>query len=109
MTFMEPRSIASSGRRSRKRSSLGGSQLQFLPTKLIPPRSPWLIERPRLLALAPQLPDKRLVVIKAPAGFGKTSLAVNWSEWLRQRKALVAWLSLDADDDNPPRFLFYLA
>jgi len=56
-----------------------------------------------------QLPAKRLAVIKAPAGFGKTSLATVWSERLREGGNAVAWLTIDADDDAPPRFLFYVA
>ena len=86
----------------------GGKQLLFLATKVVPPRSPGLIDRPRLLAMAAQLPAKRLAVIKAPAGFGKTSLALSWSEWLHRRGSSVAWLAIDSDDDEPPRFFFYV-
>ncbi len=85
-----------------------GKQLPFLATKVVPPRCPGLIDRPRLLAMAAQLPAKRLAVIKAPAGFGKTSLASIWSEWLHQRGSSVAWLAIDSDDDEPPRFFFYV-
>ena len=53
----------------------GGGELQFLATKVVPPRGLGLIERPRLFDMISQLPAKRLIVIKAPAGFGKTSLA----------------------------------
>ena len=84
-------------------------QLRFLATKIMPPRCPGLIERPRLLDVASQLPTKRLSVIRAPAGFGKTSLAASWSEWLRGRGNLVAWFAIDSADDDPPRFLFYMA
>jgi ATP/maltotriose-dependent transcriptional regulator MalT len=85
-----------------------GKQLPFLATKVVPPRCPGLIDRPRLLAMAAQLPTKRLAVIKAPAGFGKTSLASSWSEWLQERGNSVAWLAIDPDDDEPPRFFFYV-
>ena len=82
----------------------------LLATKLLPPRLPsGLIERPRLIALAARAEDKRLTVIKAPAGFGKTSLALAWLNQLRASGAHVAWLSLDADDDEPARFLHHLA
>ena len=57
---------------------------------------------------ASQIQAKRLAVIRAPAGFGKTSLAANWSEWLRQHGSLVAWVAIDPDDDEPARFLFYV-
>jgi len=83
-------------------------QLQFLANKVVPPRGPGLIERPRLIAIISQPPAKRLTVIKAPAGFGKTSLAIAWSEWLRQGGNLVAWLAIDPDDDEPPRFFLYV-
>ena len=49
---------------------------EFLATKLVPPRCEGLIPRPRLLDMVSQLSGKRLATIKAPAGFGKTSLAV---------------------------------
>jgi LuxR family maltose regulon positive regulatory protein len=83
-------------------------QLQFLATKVVPPRGPGLIERPRLIAIISQPPAKRLTVIKAPAGFGKTSLATAWLERLRQGGNLVAWLAIDPDDDEPPHFLLYV-
>ena len=83
---------------------------RLLVTKILPPRlTPGLIDRPRLLALINQVQMKRLTVIKAAAGFGKTCLAVAWAERLRQSGNPVAWLSLDDDDDEPTRFLFYVA
>src|SRR5580698_1629827 len=87
---------------------IGGKQVPFLVTKVVSPRCLGLIDRPRLLAVASQLSAKRLAVIKAPAGFGKTSLAARWSEWLRQHRNSVAWLTIDPDDDEPARFLFYM-
>ena len=55
-----------------------GEHPQVIATKLLPPRCVGLIERPRLLDLVPEVQTKRLSVIKAPAGFGKTSLAAEW-------------------------------
>jgi LuxR family transcriptional regulator, maltose regulon positive regulatory protein len=86
-----------------------GKHAPFLATKIVAPRCPGVIDRPRLLAMASQLPAKRLAVIKAPAGFGKTSLAVSWSEWFGQRGGSVAWLTIDPDDNEPSRFFFYVA
>jgi LuxR family transcriptional regulator, maltose regulon positive regulatory protein len=54
-----------------------------------------------------QLSTKRLAVIKAPAGFGKTSLASAWTQVLQTRNA-VAWLTIDRDDDEPTTFVFYV-
>ncbi|MEA3131229.1 MAG: hypothetical protein QOF46_3024, partial [Paraburkholderia sp.] len=82
----------------------------LLTTKVFPPRLPTgLIDRPRLNGLAEQAESKRLTVIKAPAGFGKTSLALTWLARLRAGGAHLAWLSLDTEDDEPARFLHHVA
>ncbi|MFM0221921.1 LuxR C-terminal-related transcriptional regulator [Paraburkholderia dipogonis] len=82
----------------------------FLATKVVPPRLPvGLIVRPQLVGLSERAASKRLTVIRAPAGFGKTSLALIWLDRLRANGARVAWLSLDTEDDEPARFLNYLA
>jgi LuxR family maltose regulon positive regulatory protein len=71
--LIEPHSVgAASESPALKGSMLGGKQLQFLATKVVPPRCPGLIERPRLLDVTSQLSEKRLAVVKGPAGFGKT-------------------------------------
>jgi len=69
-----------------KRLPLGGKQLPFLATQVVPPPSLGLIDHPRLLAMASQLSAKRLAVIKAPPGFGKTSLAANWELRIADRR-----------------------
>lgn len=86
-----------------------GGQLPFLATKILPARFGGLVARPRLLAILPELPAKRLGVIKAPAGFGKSSLAATWVETLEQNGDAVAWLTIDTDDDEATRFLFYVS
>jgi LuxR family maltose regulon positive regulatory protein len=86
-----------------------GGQLPFLATKTVPPRLRGLVARPRLLAILSELPAKRLGVIKAPAGFGKSSLAATWAEKLEQSGNCVGWLTVDSDDDEPTRFLFYVS
>jgi LuxR family maltose regulon positive regulatory protein len=86
-----------------------GKHPQTIATKLLPPRSVGLIERPRLLELVTQVQTKRLCVIKAPAGFGKTSLAVEWAERLARTGNSVAWLSIDANDNQATQFLFYVS
>src|ERR1700692_1244239 len=87
----------------------GKGQLPFLATKIVPARFRGLVARPRLLAILSELPAKRLGVIKAPAGFGKSSLAATWAEKLEQGGNCVAWLNIDSDDDEATRFLFYLS
>jgi ATP/maltotriose-dependent transcriptional regulator MalT len=89
-------------------SRLGGQQLRFLATKVVPPRCQGLIERPRLLGMTLQLATKRLAVIKAPAGFGKTSLAAAWMQELQRTGNAVAWLTIDRDDNEPTTFVYYL-
>jgi LuxR family maltose regulon positive regulatory protein len=49
---------------------------------------------------------RRLTLVSAPAGFGKTTLVV---DWLKQLDTPAAWLSLDEADNDLPRFLTYLA
>jgi LuxR family transcriptional regulator, maltose regulon positive regulatory protein len=87
----------------------GGGQLPFLATKIVPARFRGLVARPRLLAILSELPAKRLGVIKAPAGFGKSSLAAAWAEKLEQIGNCVGWLTIDSDDDEATRFLFYVS
>jgi LuxR family transcriptional regulator, maltose regulon positive regulatory protein len=78
----------------------------ILATKLhIPPHRPSLVHRPRLIAWLNQGLHRKLTLISAPAGFGKTTLV---SEWLDGLDRPVAWLSLDAGDGDPSRFLAYL-
>jgi len=70
-------------------------------TKLRPPtlRQP-IVSRPRLTETF--ITRRPLTVVSAPAGSGKTTLAL---EWLNSNKGRVAWLSLDADDNDPIRFI----
>src|ERR1700674_5859475 len=82
----------------------------ILVTKIEPPRSiVGVMDRPRLLALLPLVRTKQLTVIKAPPGFGKTSVALAWAERLRGTDSRGAWLGLDQDDDVPTRLLYYAA
>src|SRR6476646_1932668 len=51
---------------------------------------------------------RQLVVIHAPAGYGKTTLAVQWLQVLQDEGAHVAWLGLHHDDNDPHWFLNHL-
>jgi LuxR family transcriptional regulator, maltose regulon positive regulatory protein len=86
-----------------------GKHPQIIGTKVQPPRCVGLIERRRLLDLVTQVQTKRLSVIKGPAGFGKTSLAVAWADRLLQSGNSVAWFSIDANDNQPTQFLLYVS
>jgi len=80
----------------------------ILATKLyIPPPRPNIVPRPRLVERLNEglAAGRKLTLISAPAGFGKTTLV---SEWLADRKRPVAWLLLDEGDNDPTRFLTYL-
>jgi LuxR family maltose regulon positive regulatory protein len=84
-------------------------QLPFLATKILPARFGGLVARPRLVAILSELPAKRLAVIKGPAGFGKSSLAAACAEKLEQDGNCVGWLTIDSDDDEATRFLYYVS
>jgi len=49
--------------------------------------------------------SSRLTLISAPTGSGKTTLL---AEWIASRKPSVAWLSLDAGNNDPARFWAYV-
>ncbi len=79
-----------------------------LATKLyIPSPRAKVVFRPRLIERLNDglLSDRKLTIISAPAGFGKTTLV---SEWINGCGRQVAWLSLDEGDSDPIRFLTYL-
>jgi LuxR family transcriptional regulator, maltose regulon positive regulatory protein len=72
---------------------------------VIPALRPDVLHRRRLLALFDDLLEKKLIIITAPAGYGKTSLLVDFS---RQSEMPVCWLSLDNLDKDMQRFMTYL-
>lgn len=59
------------------------------------------VGRPRLLALLDAAEPGGLLLVSAPAGYGKTLLL---AEWAARRAERVAWLALDDDDRVAPRF-----
>ncbi len=78
----------------------------LLNTKLYaPPTRPPLLTRPHLLAKLSEHLPRKLTLISAPAGFGKTTLL---SEWIAHTPHPAAWLSLDEEDRPTTRFLLYL-
>src|SRR5690242_12121566 len=78
----------------------------ILTSRLQAPRLPMQhIPRLRLLTLLEQATRRALTLVSAPAGSGKTTLLAEWSN----TAALpVAWLSLEAAENDPARFLSYL-
>ena len=82
-----------------------------LGTKLhVPAPRPDLVRRPRLTGRLPSTGSvpPRLVLVSAPAGFGKTTLLAEWLTAGDEPPARVAWLSLDEGDNDPRRFLTHL-
>src|SRR5512143_3740538 len=77
----------------------------LLATKLyVPPPCATLVARPRLAAELSKALTRRLTLVSAPAGYGKTTLVSNW---LHDMKITAAWLSLDDGDNDPIRFWQY--
>src|SRR5260370_21898017 len=67
-----------------------------------------LLLRLRLSTLLDESLKFPLTLISAPAGFGKTMLLSAWAQSLPASYALVAWLSLDEDDNDPQLFWTYV-
>ncbi|MTI96021.1 MAG: hypothetical protein FH749_11160 [Firmicutes bacterium] len=84
---------------------------QLLELKITPPPlQPRLLPRPKLLELLnSELMSngsfhRKLTLVTAPAGYGKTSIV---RQWLAEHSERVAWYSLDDTDSDPSRFWLY--
>ena len=74
----------------------------LLATKLhVPGLQPGFVPRPRLAEALGEGLARQLILVCAPAGFGKTAVLADWA---RRGRWPVAWLSLDAGDNDPARF-----
>ena len=79
--------------------------IPLLRTKFyIPPTQPALVRRSRLTNLINESLARKLTVLSAPPGFGKTTLL---SEWVPTSQRCVAWLCLEEADNDPIRFWSY--
>jgi LuxR family maltose regulon positive regulatory protein len=79
---------------------------RLLETKFhIPPTRPELVRRPLLVERLGKGLNGKLILISAPAGFGKTTLL---SEFVTLYQLQVGWLSLDETDNDPIQFWSYL-
>lgn len=88
------------------------SNSDILRTKLLPPRlHKSAIVRESLVARLEQDAERKVTLVVAPAGFGKTTLV---NQWLRGKGAMqgiapaMAWLSLEEDDNEAERFWRYV-
>lgn len=80
--------------------------LPLIQSKLfVPPTRPAPVPRPRLIERLNAGLHRKLSLVSAPAGFGKTTLV---SRWLATVGRPAAWLSLDGGDAEPARFLAYI-
>jgi LuxR family transcriptional regulator, maltose regulon positive regulatory protein len=78
----------------------------ILATKLyIPLPRAKTVPRSRLIERLNEGLTRKLTLISAPAGFGKTTLI---SEWINDCRLPAAWVSLDEGDSDPARFIAYL-
>jgi LuxR family transcriptional regulator, maltose regulon positive regulatory protein len=82
-------------------------QLAVIEGKLQPPPArPGMIPRTAIVDRLRASGSARIVLIRAPAGYGKTSLLAQWAE---ADDRPVAWISLDRHDDDPIVVLTHLA
>ncbi len=108
-----------SGKTSSRSSSLSN---QTKPNEHVDDREHWLIraklqaprqqialiDRPRLMSSLEFALNRRLCLVTAPAGFGKTTLLAQWRQRLIANGAKVAWLTLDEGDAEARHFLAYV-
>jgi len=87
----------------------------LLKTKLhIPHRRPDMVPRSLLIKQLNERVQRKLTLITAPAGYGKTNLASEWTHSLQSQTAeatsnnRITWLSLEEADSEPIRFLSYV-
>jgi LuxR family maltose regulon positive regulatory protein len=98
---MAARPPTAAGTRRRRAGEVG---MPLVATKLTPPRTSFRqVSRPRLLDLVDAGTRQRLTLVSAPAGAGKTTLLASWSS-SREPPGPVAWVSLDAGDNEAARF-----
>jgi LuxR family transcriptional regulator, maltose regulon positive regulatory protein len=89
---------------SRQGASAGGATGVVEPGRIVasklsaPPLRPGIVDRPRLLDVLLAVPDAPIVLMSAPAGYGKTTLLALWRA--RDERPF-AWVSLDAADNDP--------
>ena len=81
--------------------------MKFLRSKTTIPHAPdYLIERPRLLDIFNQNNHSSAYIFTAPAGYGKTSLTIQYFNQLPAK--MKCWISLEPHDSDPRLFSGYL-
>ncbi len=80
-------------------------EMSTLTQVMLPQRSCWVFSRQRLLNRLYDLTDRKAVLLTAPAGYGKTTLLVDWAHDLEHP---VCWYALEQGDSDPHVFLEHL-
>ena len=82
----------------------------LLETKLqVPRRRRDLVARARLSERLSRGAESELMLVSAPAGFGKTTLLADWLAGPASNGRAAAWVSLDQRDNDPAQFWHYVA
>ncbi len=90
-------------------SGTGLPSLHLLATKIaVPPTRSNIVARPRLTQRLHAAIGGPLTLLIAPAGWGKTTLLHAWHNNPSPSSRPLAWVSLDADDNDPNRFWTYV-
>ncbi|NIB42286.1 hypothetical protein HBA55_21950 [Pseudomaricurvus alkylphenolicus] len=80
----------------------------LIKTKFTPPAQvSGAVNRPRLIERLAQSQGRRLALVTAPAGFGKSTLLRQWYSVLMESRKACCWLSLDSGDNDPATFVRY--
>lgn len=81
----------------------------LIETKLqLPPMGQSELARPDLLAQLEHVKQRRLAIVSAPIGFGKSTLLAQWANRVQAQGGQIGWISADAQDNEIGRFLRYL-
>jgi len=92
---------------TRSAAVAGAAGIPLAAAKLAPPRPrTGLVERPRLARALDAGQGAALTLVAAPAGYGKTTAV---RAWTADRDAALAWVTLDAGDNDPARLWTYVA
>lgn len=98
------------GRATERRDAPFGVAEELVATKLVPPRvRAGYIPRKRLIDALAAGRDRRLTLVDAPTGYGKTMLVAAWCAELAERTGFgIAWLSLATTENDPALLTRYL-
>lgn len=92
-----------------RKKAASPTHARVIRTKFEPPRaSRRTVPRDRALSLLSLGAERLLTVLRAPAGFGKTTVLADWRGQRLAAGRPVAWLTLDEDDNDPGSFVHYV-